>query len=229
VGDVVAHVTDIEDFMAGNPRPDHAPDLSALPHVRNPFGEITEVGVDYRRGRPRADVVAELRALIPVRREQARAMPPDVEVLGPTLRMMTPDRLFRMRAFDTWVHEQDIRAAIGQDGGWGVGGARLSYQQMTRAIPFMWSKGVEAPVGAVLRLQITGPDLEGEYYARVDDDGKGVASGASDATVTARMSWPDYAALSAGRVDPDVALPRVELDGDLELGQRLVREMAITP
>jgi hypothetical protein len=43
------------------------------------------------------------------------------------------------------------------------------------------------------------------------------------------MSWPDYAALSAGRVDPDVALPRVELDGDLELGQRLVREMAITP
>ena len=60
VGDVVAHVTDIEDFLSGAPRPDHTPDFDALPHAQGFVGQLTETGVDFRRGRAPAEVVAEL-------------------------------------------------------------------------------------------------------------------------------------------------------------------------
>ena len=113
VADIVAHTIDVEQTVGGYPRPEHALDLVGLPHARG-LGELTEIGVDYRRGRPREQVLDELRAVLPVRRGQLDATPAGAEVVGPFLSTMPLERVLRMRIFDIWVHEQDIRTAIGQ-------------------------------------------------------------------------------------------------------------------
>ena len=71
VGDVVAHLIDIEQLMAGSPRPDHEPDWASLPHVQADFGRFTEVGVDCRRAHAREDVLAELQETIALRRSSS--------------------------------------------------------------------------------------------------------------------------------------------------------------
>ncbi|MHB1067973.1 MAG: maleylpyruvate isomerase family mycothiol-dependent enzyme [Candidatus Nanopelagicales bacterium] len=231
VGDVVAHVTDIEDFLSGAPRPDHTPDFAGLPHAQGFVGQLTETGVDFRRGRAPAEVVAELRAVIPLRRSQVEAVPEGEEVMGPFLAPMSIPRLMRMRTFDTWVHEQDIRAAIGRDGGWDTPPAVVAFQQMVRAVPYMWGKNVKAPVGSVLRVTVSGPLLAADAYATVDPAGKGVACDALDPTVWLEAAWPDFMALACGRVDPaDPALrSRITLTGDADLAAALLPAMSVTP
>jgi len=46
VGDLVAHTTDIEQMLAGDPRPQHEPEWDSLPHAMGDVGRFTEVGVD---------------------------------------------------------------------------------------------------------------------------------------------------------------------------------------
>ncbi|MDO8307518.1 MAG: maleylpyruvate isomerase family mycothiol-dependent enzyme [Actinomycetota bacterium] len=231
VGDVVAHVTDTEDFLSGAPRPDHTPDFSTLPHAQGFVGQLTETGVDFRRGRTPAEVVAELRALIPLRRSQVDAVPEGEEVMGPFLAPMSIPRLMRMRTFDTWVHEQDIRTAMGRDGGWDTPPAIVAFQQMVRAVPYIWGKNLRAPAGTVLRVTVTGPDLQADTYATVDASGKGVACEALDPTVWLEAAWPDFMALACGRVDPaDPALrSRIALTGDADLAAALLPAMSVTP
>ena len=232
VADVVAHVIDIEQLFGGEERPDHEPDWSALTHVTGDFGRMTEVGVDVRRGTAPADLVAELRATIARRRAQLDALPEGAEVMGMSGRPTTLDRFLRTRTFDTWVHEQDIRWATGHDGGWNTAPAGISFSQMMRALPVVWSANVEAPVGSVLQLTVIGPDMHHVSLVTVGEDGRGVqAPEDTRPNLEADMTWAAYMRLSAGRVaidDPWLG-DKVEMMGDAELGKRLLPGMAITP
>ena len=74
-----------------------------------------------RRSQSLAEVTAELRAAITVRSEQLTDLPDDPDQPAP----VTPggidwtwDVLLRNRCVDMWVHEQDIRRALGRPGGW---------------------------------------------------------------------------------------------------------------
>ena len=231
VGDVVAHTVDIESVFSGAPRPEHTPEWDRLPHAASPFGQFTETGVDYRRATAKADVSAELRAIILTRRAQIDAVPVGGEVMGFSGSMVPLSRFVRTRTFDVWAHEQDVRAAVGRDRHWSSAPAIVSFQQMAGALPYVWGKEVQAPEGAVVRISVTGPELESELYAVVDD-GKGRAcSAVDDADVHLTLSWPDYMRLSCGRLDVDDPglRGRLSLNGDSDLGEALLRAMAITP
>lgn len=232
VADVVAHVVDIEQLLAGSPRPDHEPDWPALPHAQGDFGRFTEIGVDHRRGRPRAAVVTELRETITVRRDQLDAVPEGADVIGPMGNPTTMDRLLRMRILDTWMHEQDIRTATGIDGGWDTRPAWIAYQQIRAALPVVWSKKAGAPGGDVVRIDVTGPGVVATAAALTGEDGRGLlVDPPTLATVSLRLSWPDLVSLAAGRVAPDdpVLRGRLEIDGDPGLGDALLRALTITP
>jgi uncharacterized protein (TIGR03083 family) len=232
VGDVVVHCLDIEQALAGRPRPDHVIDVSLFPHIRGPVGEQTELGVDARRGDPRADVLDDLRDVIGPRRAQLDATAPDEPVPGPFGRPTTLERLVRVRTFDIWVHVQDIRSAIGRDGDWDTPGAVISLQQITRAVPFAWSRNVEAPAGATVRVQVTGPGLFADTSADVDEDGQGrTISTVTEPTVGLVASWPDVMRLACGRIatdDPGLRA-RITLTGDAALGEALLPGLTITP
>jgi uncharacterized protein (TIGR03083 family) len=233
VADVVAHVIDLEQLFGGETRPDHEPDWSTLPHVANDFGKLTEVGVDYRRGRDPEVLLAELRATILRRRAQLDQLPEDAEVFGPPAgRMMSLDRFLRTRTFDTWVHEQDIRWAVGSDGGWNTAPAGIAFIQMAGALPYVWGRNVKAPVGATLRVAVIGPDLFHESVVTVGEDGRGVLiASVPDPTVSAEMTWAAFMRLSCGRVrvDDPWLVGKTEIVGDPELSARLLPAMSIAP
>lgn len=232
VGDVVAHLIDIEQLMAGSARPEHEPDWSALPHAQGDFGRMTEVGVDHRRPQQRRDVVAELRDTIAVRRAQLDAVPDGAEVIGPFGNPTSMDRLLRIRIFDTWAHQQDIRTAMGIDGGWDTPEAAVSQEQIVRALPYVWARTVGAPEGATVRIEITDADLSRDVAVEAVAGGKGIDSEPrSDATVWLTASWPDLMRLACGRVaadDPGLRT-RLVLRGDAALGEALLPALSITP
>ncbi len=232
VGDVVAHIVDVEGLLAAEPRPVHEPDWDTLAHVDGDLSRLTEIGVDYRRGRPKAEVVRELRDLLAKRRDQLDAIPEGAEVTGPFGNPTTMDRLLRIRVLDIWMHEQDIRTALGLDGGWDTRPAQITLGQIVRALPVVWSRNCQAPVGSTVRVSVTGPGLTADFAAVTGADGRGVACDPADAaTVHLTLGWPDLVALSAGRVDPsDTDLrTRVFLTGDGPLGETLLQALTITP
>jgi uncharacterized protein (TIGR03083 family) len=232
VGDVVAHLVDIEQMMAGSPRPEHEPDWSSLPHVQADFGRFTEVGVDVRRAHAREDVLAELQEAIERRRSQLDAVPEGAEVIGPFGNPTTMDRLLRIRIFDTWAHQQDIRAALGQDDGWDTPAAAVSQEQIVRALPYVWARTVGAPEGTTVRIEMTGPVLPRDVAVTAVADGKGVdVAPGPDATVWLTASWPDLMRLACGRVDPDEQglRSRIVERGDETLAAALLPALSITP
>jgi uncharacterized protein (TIGR03083 family) len=232
VADIVAHLIDVEQFLGGHDRPIHEPDWAALPHATGNVGRLTEIGVDVRRGRPQPDLIAELRAVIPMRRAQLDETEPGAQVTGPFGKAMPIEQLVRMRTFDAWVHEEDIRSAIGVDGGWNSDAAGIAFLQIVGALPFVWARGAGAPVGSTLCVTVVGPDLHHEVSIAIDDSGKGVRiPSRPDADVQLDIMWAALMQLACGRLapgDPSLAA-RLELRGDPALGQALLRGMTITP
>lgn len=232
VGDIVAHLIDIEQLMAGSPRPEHEPDWPTLPHVQGDFGRMTEVGVDARRSHARADVLTELRETIALRRSQLDAVPEGAEVIGPFGNPTSMDRLLRIRIFDTWAHQQDIRTALGLDGGWDTAEASVSQEQIVRALPYVWARTVGAPEGTSVRIEITDASLARDVAVMAAAEGKGEAVDPdAAATVWLTASWPDLMRLACGRVatdDPDLRA-RLVLRGDAALGEALLSALSITP
>lgn len=230
VGDVVAHVIDIEQVLGQEPRPDHVPDFADLPHATGDVGRFTEVGVDWRRGRTPQDVVAELRDTIERRRAQLDSVPVGAEVLSPFGRPTSMERLLSMRILDTWVHEQDIRQGLAQPGGMDSPGAIVTLQQFLGGLPKVWAKQAHAPEGTTVHLVIADAGRGIEAWAVVGTDGLGATCApVPDPTVEVTMTWHDYLALSAGREDSSDVMGRVTVRGDGELGARLLAAMTQTP
>ena len=202
VADVVAHVTSIERSLLGRQDPPHEPDWASLPHARDGFGRITEVPVDLRRSRTREEVLAEFDETMADREvalRELRASDPGL-VMSPLGTMMPLDEMIAMRVFDTWVHEQDIRVAVGDPGHLGTAPAHMAAGRMRRALGFVWAKKVDAPVGATLQVTVTGPGVEFSDTVIRTEDGKGRPSGpVDDPTVALTMSFPGFVALTCGR------------------------------
>lgn len=233
VGDVVAHIVDIEANLAGLPRPAHEPDWANLKHVASDFGRMTEVGVDVRRGQPQQDVLDELDELIILRSKQLQDGPHDLAAQVPAFGGAPAPlgRVLRMRIFDAWVHEQDIRDAVGEPGGLDAPGAHVTASLMIDSLPRTWAKAVQAPAGAVLGFDITGPGITAQVRVGVGDDGRAGFIDAGEPTVHVRGSWPAVMEVMAGRVRPvDPDFPRgLQVTGDRTLIDRLMPALNISP
>lgn len=236
VGDVVAHLSWIERIMLGRADPPHQPEWAALPHATSDFGRATEVPVDLRRSWPRERVLAEFDATIADRHAALRAGPQDLDTPArdPFGRPSTLEGVLRMRTFDTWVHGQDIRLAVGRPGATDTDAARIAAEQIAGALGFVWAKKVVAPVGATLVLDVRGPDWWLRRAVIRQADGKGVAIAPPEQpTVAVSMSFEDFVQLGCGRSRPDrgldAAAADVLVDGDQALAERTIRSLAITP
>jgi uncharacterized protein (TIGR03083 family) len=233
-GDIVRHLAWIESFMSGRPQPEHEMDWSRFPHITNDFGRLTEIGVDVRRGQQQQECCDELADLADVRLGQIMALDPltlETEVMGVFGTPVPLDRMVRMRCFDTWTHEQDIRRAVQLPANMRTMGAHVAALQMARTLGFMLAKNVQAPPGTTMRLTVTGP-IEFERYAAVTADGKGTdVEPLEHPTIGLTTDWETYARLTTGRLDTTdpAVLAKVELAGDPDLAARIPAALAITP
>lgn len=224
VGDIVAHVSWIEGMLIGEFDPPHDPDWESLPHAVTDFGKITEVPVDLRRSWTREAVLVELADRIARRAAELESGAQDAseEVMGP-LGPAPLGRVLRMRTLDTWVHEQDIRDALGRPAHLDSLGARATAAQLLPGLSKVWAKLAGAQAGQVLGVRVTGPGIEADASVIVGEDGRATmvqGDRADEPTVALSMTWPAYLALSCGRGDPQPWRDRVEISGDPQLAAR---------
>ncbi len=230
--DVVAHVIGIERDLLGEAPPNLDIDWELLPHADDLFSRYTELPVAARRGVDRAEVLAELRKTIPARRAQLSADAGDLGeiVSGPGGWQLPRGVVLRMRIFDIWLHDQDLRRSTGTVGELDTDAAWVAADRMVGALGYSWSKLAGAPIGSSVAISVTGPGVAFRVAAVVADNGRGQlvsADSLGEPDVDVAMSWPDYAALCAGRIPPSSAL--VAIEGDPDLAARLLPALEITP
>ncbi len=224
VQDNVSHLIDYEARALGRPGPEEEP--AARPHTRNALGESNEVGVEHRRGRPGADVLAELREVTAARAAQLRALTADDlerEVATPAGPGTVADML-RLRVMDTWSHEQDIRRAVGRPGHDRGPAVEETVTYFTHFLPIVVAKRAGAPDGTVAVFDVG--DVHRCAIAVAGGRGRVLDTDPDQWRVRLAMPATTFGALVGGRDDvPD----DVTIEGDEELGQRIVAALGFMP
>ena len=227
---VAAHIAHLEKVLAtgqeetadlGDPVPDHITSL---------MGHYTEIGVVNRRDAAPDALINEIREAATARRTALLADPPtDADA--------QPERIFggvpwswrvllRNRPLDVWMHEQDVRRAVGRPGGMDTVPAKHTAEYLAESLGFVLAKKVGAEPGTTLVLEMAGSD---PFAFEVGEDRRGkalpeVPAAAPD--VRLAMDRESFVCLAGGRRPAPGA---VRIEGDEALGQRVVDSMATTP
>ena len=222
VQDHLSHLVSTERSLAGDPGTTHR--AGDLAHAKNPIGEANEHEVDSRRHLPGAEVLAEWDGVVERRLAWLRDAP-DEAFAADSWTPVGPGTVLdflQIRIMDAWVHELDMRRAVGQPGDEDGIAAEHAVDRLLLAFPLVVGKRAGTPEGATVVLRLTGPvarevavTVTGGRAARVDAVPAEVA-----ATVTTTSTT--WMGLATGRLGADEAAADVELAGDVELGRRVL-------
>ncbi len=226
---VAAHLAHLESELSGAEQvPVEVPELE---HLTAPSGRHTEAGRVARESLENAELVDELERVAGVRAAELREHPPTDGSGTPPI---TPagvswdwDTLLRNRVVDVWMHEQDIRRALGRPGGMNRPAAAHTLRVLTAGFPYVVGKRVGPPEATTVVLDVTG--LHPVHLAvEMSAEGRAVVttSPVENPTVTLRMDAETYLVLAGGRASAENA--DVSVSGDPDLGRRLLANMALT-
>jgi uncharacterized protein (TIGR03083 family) len=228
VQDNLTHISGMEAGLLGREIEGHVIS-DDLPHVKNDVGRRNEEVVDARRHLPGAECLAEFRDVTGERIAQLRSYQADDfgaeswTPIGPgTVRDLLP-----FRVFDSWVHEQDMRRAVGKPGDLDTAPAASSLDRIGSTMPFIVGKKAGAPEGATVVVDLAGP-LARKFAIGVDGGrAKPLAEVPAGPTTRLSMGTETFARLGCGRIDPTAALAdgAVRIEGDEPLGRRVVESM----
>jgi uncharacterized protein (TIGR03083 family) len=225
---IAAHTAHLESLLAGGP--DEQAEIGEAPHLRSPMSQFTEIGVVTRRDREPAEIVEEIRKTTTLRHEQLLADPPtDAAAPGPGMFGLigwSYATLLRNRPLDVWMHEQDVRRAVGRPGGMDSLGAQHTADYLSEGFGFVVGKRVKPPVGTTAVLAVEGSPV---VAVEIDENGRGqrLAEEPADPTVRLSMDRESFIVLAGGR---RAATPgAVRIEGDTALGEAVVANLATTP
>ena len=233
VRDVVSHIIGIECELLGDPRPIHTLP-SDLYHVQSDLSRHMEIQVDTRRHHTGPEMTSELEYTIIRRSRQLRdeKRAPDTEVRNvlPGKPDVTLEQALLTRVLDVWVHEQDIRRALGKPGNLDSPGAHLAKDELVRGLPAVVAKRAAAPAGSAVVFDVSGP-VEFMQTVRVDKEGHATvdSSPSLGPLVTFSLDWETYVRLACGRVRPSAVAEQVKTEGDAELAGTILENFSVTP
>ncbi|MFF7967331.1 maleylpyruvate isomerase family mycothiol-dependent enzyme [Streptomyces sp. NPDC007903] len=231
VRDVVSHVIGLDCEMLGDPRPIHALPRDLF-HVTNESQRYMEMQVDVRRHHTAPEMTSELEYTVIRRNRQIRneSRQPDTVVRGPMGKEITLELAMRLRAFDVWVHEQDLRTALGRPGNLDSPGALVARDLLLAGLPKVVAKEAQAPRSSAIVFDVHGP-VEFLRTIRVDIQGRGTLETAPALGPAASFSldWETYFRLACGRISAEAAGDRIKTEGDPELTAAILRNFAVTP
>lgn len=230
VRDVIAHVIGVESMLQGIDTPEADIDVSTLEHVRNDIGVMNERWVRKLRELSSAELLDRFRTTTAERRKALS----ELSNTGWNDVGFTPagpdsyGRFMRVRTFDCWMHEHDIRDAIGAPASTSelVGpGSDLALDEMATSMGFVVGKLGGAPDGSRVSLELTGPlgrmiNVAVEGKARVVDD-----FGDDDPTSTIELDGLLFTRLAGGRVPLAEHADEIRYGGDEAVGRRIVEHL----
>lgn len=228
VHDVAAHTAHLESLLAGE---EHVEvDIGDAPHARGLMGQFTEQGVVARRDKSPDELINEIRNSTTTRHTHLLAEPPtDPGAPAPGVFGAIgwdTRTLLRNRPLDVWMHEQDVRRALGLPGGLDTAAAVHTTDYLAASLGYVLAKKVKAPAGTTVSVEVEG---HAPLAACVNAEGRGelLPTSPADPTVGLRTDRESFVLLAGGRRAPEAG--RVEIFGDDELGRRLLDELAVTP
>ena len=222
VKDNLSHIIGTESGFLGRPAPAHK--VERKPWIRNDIGQLNEVQVDYRRSRTPPEVLAEFREVVLERTKQLDALTED-DLNADSWTPAGPGTLrdfLAIRVMDCWVHEQDMRRAVGKPGGYGNELAVHAFGRHSSAMPFVVGKKVAPPEGTIVVF-----DVEGFVPLAVEMRAPraGTVDVPDEPTVTLHMDHETFTRLACGRGDNADVAENVKIEGDVALGRTVVASM----
>jgi uncharacterized protein (TIGR03083 family) len=228
VKDQLSHLIGIERSLRGEPEPEW--DEAPGDHVKTPFAVGNEKWIAVRRGQPGESVLAEFREVTNLRLDTLGGLSEDEwGRVTPTIIGDVPYAEFmKTRAFDSWVHEQDVRGALGCPGGSGGLASSVALAQVQGAMGFVVGKKAGAPDGTVVRFSLSGPAQDARQLSIGVEGGRARPVVLDTApTVILAMSSIDFVRLGCGRVAAEdlEASGAIGIEGDTELGRSVLGSM----
>jgi len=227
VHDVLAHLIGTERSLTGAALPDVPSDPGA--HVRNDIGRLNEAWITALRDRAHADLLADFRAVTAERLASLLAMSVE-EFNAPSWTPAgnaTYARFMQIRIFDCWMHEQDIRTAVGRPGNEDGAAARQSLEEVVLGLGYIVGKRGRAPDGSSVLIRLGGP-IERDLAVVVGGRARVVDAINGEPTATLTLSSSEFMRLAGGREDAHAAQAAIELGGDLALARQLATSLAYT-
>lgn len=231
VQDNLAHILSIESVILGRPTPDI--DLPDLPHVKNDLGRSNEIWVESFRSSTGAEVLEAFREATELRLAELRSLT-EAGWSAPSWTPMGPGAvrdLIPFRVLDSWMHELDMRRAVGRPADMESAPARLALTRLRGVLGMIVGARLRPPDGTRIAFVIEGPGGFAEAYSM--QDGRAVALDpvpepvAEHVDATLHMDADTFVRLVGGRGDLDEVAPSVRLDGDVNLGHRVLEHMKV--
>ncbi|MGB3257414.1 MAG: maleylpyruvate isomerase family mycothiol-dependent enzyme [Ornithinimicrobium sp.] len=249
VKDHFAHIASLEAYFDGADYPEvELPDRG---HLRGAFTTWLEHGVQARRDLSMEEVLEELETLM-FNRIATLGNPEltlETAVRAPMDREMLLGDLLERRLSDIWVHEQDIREALGRIGNLDSPAASTFVGRIVDAFPRILAKRLHLPAGQTVIVESTGPvtarvgvrmahNSDGEVVGHTLFSGsqETAAEDAADqiehpeedvASTTIMMSTDALTRRAAGRRSTEETSYRVV--GDEETARAVLDALVITP
>lgn len=240
VKDQLSHVVGVEAFLEGYREPQA--ELPDYAHVVSKVGKRVEYAVHNRRGRAGADVVAELEHVLAGRFATLRSPGLSEESIIPgPFGPAEAAAVLQMRSIDVWVHEQDIRQAVGRPGNLDSPAATLFVRALFDALPKLIARDAAIEPGQIVIFDVSGPVVartgvrvergeDGRPFGTkmftgeqmVEDDGR-----TDWATTSISLSTDALTRRAAGRVSTADTVHQVI--GDQGVARRVLDAIVITP
>ena len=140
----------------------------------------------------------------------------------------TYGRFMRVRVFDCWMHEHDIRDALRRpaaDADLDGPASRLALDEVAASMGFVVGKLGGAPDGSRVSIELTGP-LQRTMNVAVEGRGRVVEDfGDAEPTATIRLDGLLFTRLAGGRTTLAQHPDAVSYGGDQAVGQRIVEHL----
>ena len=227
---LVSHMIGTESFLAGIAAPQPDIDVSALEHVRNDIGVMNECWVRHLSGESGTSVLERFRAVTNNRRTVLTSLS-DEEWNAVTPTPVGPEsygRFMRVRVFDCWMHEQDMREALSRpssDNELDGVASQLALDEIAATMGYVVGKLAKAPDGSRILFELTGP-LARNIRVNVDGRAQVVDDfGGQEPTATIRLDGLQFTRLAGGRPMSAARAQDIELGGDKDVAAEIVEHL----
>ncbi len=228
VKDQLSHLVGIERSIMGDPAPPW--DGPFGDHVKNDFAAINEVWIAVRRPFPGPTVRAEFVEVTAARLAQLEALDENgwAAVGWSPVGDVPHTDFMEVRAFDSWVHEQDVRRTLDRPGGSGNRASAISLDRVQGAMPFVVGKKAGCAEGTAVRFDVSGPERDARVFTIAVDGGRArPVGGEVDPTATLSLSSLDFVRLGCGRATAEQveSAAGVGVEGDVAVGRAVLGAM----
>ncbi|MAT05770.1 MAG: hypothetical protein CL424_12100 [Acidimicrobiaceae bacterium] len=223
----VVHIIGTEAMLLG--RTPSVEPVDSVEHVKNPIGAANEAWIATYADRSPTELVEEFRTLTTERLRVLGAMSEDEwNEVGFTPAGEGPyGRFMQIRVFDCWMHEQDIRYAIRMPGHEHGRPVDVSLDEMSNAMGYVVGKKAGAPTGSSVTFDLRGATSR-RIHVQVGERAQVVDELAGQATTTLVMPVISFAHIAGGRLDREIHVAHCEIEGDQDLGRRVLENLPYT-